>query len=936
MNKQASISKTMGIGGLIVVLALVAVALLLVVWPNAMAAAETPPGPSNPTLSPDAPLPDVPIVFVSRNRLETLDNIHVGPPLDVPGRERTPGGRLLLWRPDGSVTDLTAGTSLYDVQQPDVSFDGTKVVFSAVTGRGEQWHLYEIGLDGTGFRQLTDDDRDIPIPDDPRDPGRNERVFGRYGDFGPAYLPDGRIIFVSTRYMTLSGSCGQRGQNLYVLDPETGEMHRRTTERAGAIDPAVLSDGTVVFSHWIDAMNEPATDGPGLRPLETDYNFAPSFWGILDMNPDGTGAHRYAFLRGGLQDDGGAYQPHELPDGDLVVTFRGAGSLLGDTLANAITRIEPGLVEPHELRFLGDPYNLEGPHALGPAPLPDGRIVCSYTPTSTVEIDWRGRHTASYDFGLYVVDEKMKTLAPLYNEPDTDELDAVAVYPRSAPVIPDHPNADLITDDPTVELGTTATMINHNLYADLPLDVVELPSPKVGTVVGVVVYDDSQTFTTTNRFPLLQKQMPRFVGSFPVDEHGAFTATVPADKALLFVLVNHNGVAVRSPMSLLRPNAPGNSITHSFNGHDYLRPDDVIQCTGCHKGHMMQPDLAMEAQANLSRLAVATASSEIVPFFAGAWRANDLRLAEEARPEQSRRDGRYAWATDDGSGAWVQLDWPMEIEATQAVLYPLTARGCRVTAATLTLSDGTSYHIGPLHDDGSPLVIPFDPPSTISWIRFTVDEAISTLVGLAELVVNGPPDVALPDTPPPTPTNLTTTDGVLFLQWNRVADPGLAGYKLYYGTEPGQYIGSVDVGDVSRFMARDLPQDGVTYYVAAKAYNVYGTESLTFSNEVSATAHAPLVTSIKPDHGPIGGGTPITITGQYFAPRGVRVSLGGEHAYGVEVVDEQTITAITHWHMAGTVDVVVFNPDDLFGILPDGFTYKKPEPPTDADISAGE
>ncbi|MCK4298027.1 MAG: IPT/TIG domain-containing protein, partial [Planctomycetes bacterium] len=337
-------------------------------------------------------------------------------------------------------------------------------------------------------------------------------------------------------------------------------------------------------------------------------------------------------------------------------------------------------------------------------------------------------------------------------------------------------------------------------------------------------------------------------------------------------------------------------------------------------GHMMQPELATEAQANLSRLAVTSASSEPVPFFAGAWRANDVRLAEE--------DGRYSWATREGPGAWVQLDWPMEIEATQAVLYPLTARGCHVTAGTLTLSDGTSYSFGPLHEDGSPLVIPFDPPSTISWIRFTVDEADSRLVGLAELVVNGPPDVELPDTPPPPPTNLTTTEGVLFLRWNRVSDPVLAGYKLYYGTAPGEYTESVDVGDVSWFLMRDLLEDGVTYYIAAKGYNVYGTESETFSNEVSAIVHAPVVTSIEPDHGLIGGGTPITITGQYFAPRGVRVSLGGERAFNVRVVDEHTITAMTHWHRADPVDVVVSNPDDLSGVLPDGFTYEKPEPPT--------
>jgi hypothetical protein len=62
------------------------------------------------------------------------------------------------------------------------------------------------------------------------------------------------------------------------------------------------------------------------------------------------------------------------------------------------------------------------------------------------------------------------------------------------------------------------------------------------------------------------------------------------------------------------------------------------------------------------------------------------------------------------------------------------------------------------------------------------------------------------------------------------------------------------------------------------------------------------------------------------------MTVGGQHAYHVQVVDDQTITAVTHWHGAGTVDVVVSNPDDLFGVLPNGFTYQKPQPPTDAGI----
>jgi len=103
-----------------------------------------------------------------------------------------------------------------------------------------------------------------------------------------------------------------------------------------------------------------------------------------------------------------------------------------------------------------------------------------------------------------------------------------------------------------------------------------------------------------------------------------FSATVPADKPFLFVLVNENGVAVRSPISPKRPRGRGYSLTHTFNGHDYLRPNDVIHCTGCHKGHMLRPELAMEAKTNLARLGTASSSSEQHPFDFGAWRINDL------------------------------------------------------------------------------------------------------------------------------------------------------------------------------------------------------------------------------------------------------------------------------------------------------------------------
>ena len=69
----------------------------------------------------------------------------------------------------------------------------------------------------------------------------------------------------------------------------------------------------------------------------------------------------------------------------------------------------------------------------------------------------------------------------------------------------------------------------------------------------------------------------------------------------------------------------------------------------------------------------------------------------------------------------------------------------------------------------------------------------------------------------------------------------------------------------------------------------------------------------------------MTITGDSFVPKGVRVMVGGRHAEHVQVVDEKTIVAVTHWHRPGVVDVEVSNPDDQKGPLVGGFTYDTPE-----------
>ncbi len=874
----------------------------------------------NPDIIPGQPL-EHPVVFVSRNRMPSWRHVHVGPPLDVQARELTPGGKLLLRNIDGSITDLTNGTELYDVQQPDVSMDGMKIAFSAVTGPNGQWHIWQMNIDGTGLEQLTFGDRDIPIPEDPRNPKRNERVFSRYGDFGPVWLPDGRILFSSTRYMTLSGSCGERGQNLYVLDTKTKRFSRRTTERAGGMDPFVLKDGRIAFSHWIDTTNRPKNHGQGLEPLKEAYSYGPNRWGIWVMNPDATDAHRYLFTFGNFEDGGGLFQPHELSNGNIVVAARAASSLLGDTLAGGVAIIPPGPRDPHGLKVLGDPFVNEGPHALCPAPLPDERIIVAYTDDATVLTDQNGIRSADYDFGLYVTDSAFSSLSLVYNDPLKDELDPVAVTSRTLPIIPDIPEADQITDDPAISLGHRATMTNHNVYADVMPHISPLPSPRLGTVAYIDVYNDDQTFTTSDQFPKLTKQMPELVGRFPVAADGSFSIHVPADEPLLFVLTDRLGVAVRSPVSIRRSLGTGLSITHTFNGHDYLRPNTEISCSGCHKGHMFDAHAAQKARVNLMQLATATASSEHDHFRTGAWRAIDGYLGEEG--------GAHAWSTLEGHDSWIQFDWPTAVKVDTITIYPVSMTGCEIIRSTLLLSDGTKFDLGPFPEQEPGLTINLGDLHVITWMRLTVNESVSDLVGIAEVVVNGDEDgLVPPDIPPPGPVNLASTEGVLYLTWQRnqhkTNEPTVAGYRVYYGTSPGNYGHYVDVGNVTSFLMKDLLDDNTTYHMAVKAVNIHGTLSENFSNEARATVHAPEIASIWPDHGRVGGGTFIIIKGKHFYKAGAHVLMGHLHAREVKVVDEKTITGYTPWHAPGPVDVKIINPDNREAVLIRGFNYDPP------------
>jgi hypothetical protein len=85
---------------------------------------------------------------------------------------------------------------------------------------------------------------------------------------------------------------------------------------------------------------------------------------------------------------------------------------------------------------------------------------------------------------------------------------------------------------------------------------------------------------------------------------------------------------------------------------------------------------------------------------------------------------------------------------------------------------------------------------------------------------------------------------------------------------------------------------------------------------------APTVSAVSPNVGLTTGGTAVTVTGSNYVS-GAKVKFGGKLATNVVVVNSTTITAKTPAHSAGTVNVVVTNPNGQSGTLTGGFTYKR-------------
>ncbi len=137
--------------------------------------------------------------------------------------------------------------------------------------------------------------------------------------------------------------------------------------------------------------------------------------------------------------------------------------------------------------------------------------------------------------------------------------------------------------------------------------------------------------------------------------------------------------------------------------------------------------------ANLAITATVTASSENSAANQGRLKAVDGVI--DGAPNDAARE----WVSANQlAGAWIQLDWSAPVSVAQVNLYDRPDASENVLAGTLSFSDGTSIAVGALPTDGKTLPVTFA-PKTVTWVRFTINQAQGTATGLSEIQVLGLP-----------------------------------------------------------------------------------------------------------------------------------------------------------------------------------------------------
>jgi len=403
-------------------------------------------------------------------------------------------------------------------------------------GKGSQdlsFHLFEINADGTGLKQLT---------------------FGDFDDLDPIYLPDGRLMFSTTRGHTyvrcgpdfpayILARCDGDGKNIYIISQGNEPDYL----------PSLLSDGRVIYSRW-EYTDKEQKRVQSLWTVNPDGTNVTVFWGNQSVWPDHLA------------------EPRAIP-GSRRVMFTGVGH--HQWFNGSIGIVDPARGLNYPKGLIKVTPDLPWPEVgNGPAALPSenknyhaaGKFKAYKTPYPLSAEDFLVSAKRGNKFSLYLMD--VYGNRELIYKGRHNAWHAIPFKPRKKPPV---------LRDAVAWPGTgkdhkppkNGVFLSSNVFQGAPL----LPKDKVKYLR--VIQSDARTYTTWHKTyqtagPAISAtqadSVKRILGTVPVESDGSICFEAPPGKALHFQLLDKDFRCIQT--------------MRSFTG---VMPGEVRGCLGCHE-----------------------------------------------------------------------------------------------------------------------------------------------------------------------------------------------------------------------------------------------------------------------------------------------------------------------------------------------------------------
>ncbi len=402
---------------------------------------------------------------------------------------------------------------------PSVSFDGRSILVSLAAAGEAFFNIWRVPAAGGEAQRLTR---------------------GPFHDIDPVELPDGRIVFTSTRIGTFEEYHNPPSRSLFIMDAEGRNIRPLTHTFIFDNEPEIMADGRILFIRSDNFFDRGKVETL-LHAVHPDGTEGYTEFG-LDLGPEYGGRLR-AFYCG---------SPAPMPDG-RVAYLSGSGVAVG----------RPGCAQK-DLQHL----RVEAGDV---AALPDGRLLCTLPRRVPFSKTLRpGRQPAAdYVFDRIAVvnpDEAPERVFTLHKSADEHLHSPVYLGPRPHPprlvekVLPeaaDNPRATgvLFCQNARFTRNTTAGWRNVRAMRVLAGKGLTLRSSH-----SYIVHAGSEVIE---------------LGTVPLAPDGSFAVEVPADTAIAFQAVDAEGRSELNEMSWI-----------------YVRPGETRGCVGCHQPRQATPPAA--------------------------------------------------------------------------------------------------------------------------------------------------------------------------------------------------------------------------------------------------------------------------------------------------------------------------------------------------------